>query len=129
MKPNLALTTDLIIQLTKEIMKECAGTSDKLEKFNLIIFGAHVVMSYVISLQGSKGLIMDLTVINRELKVDEEYCVTPLKGKVKGEAVDRDHLFPCVYVTSSGLDVIRWLKMLSSAHRMAGRKGGPGISS
>ena len=80
------------------------------------------------SLRGSKGFMLDLTVVNREMKSSRYFCVIALKGKVKGESIVRDHLFPCVYCTSSGIDVHKWLRMLSCAHRMFKRNGGPGIT-
>ena len=97
--------------------------ADKSGKFELIVFGACVVTSYVISIRGSESLMLDLTVINRELKISRDYCVIALKGKVKGESVDLDRLFPCVFKASSGIEVGKWLRMLSSAHIMFGRSG------
>ena len=127
-KPNLALTTDLIVSLANRLMRMCSEASDKEEKFNLVVFGSYVVVTYVISLRGSEGLMLDLTVINRELMSDRDYCIIALKGKVKGESSHRDHLFPTCIQTSSGINVRRWLRMLSAAQAMAGRNGGPAIT-
>ena len=126
-KPNLALSTTLIVAILQEVMKDYEN-SDKHTKFDLIVFGSYLVVSYVISLRGSEGLMLDLSVINRELKTSRDFCVIALKGRVKGETIDRDHLFPCVFQTSSGIDVQKWLKMLSCAHRMFKRQGGPAIT-
>ena len=52
-----------------------------------------------------------------------------LKGKVKSETSDRDYVFPCVNETKSGINFLVWLKMLRAAHNMAGRHGGPAITS
>jgi len=106
-KPNLALTTSLVLRLIEEVRNGISTAQDRASKFDLVIFGSYVVISYVISLRGSEGLMIDLAVINRELDRNLDYRIIGLKGRVKGEAVDRDHLFPCVSKTSSGLDVER----------------------
>jgi len=127
-KPNLALPTQLIVGLANRLLRLCSDQIDKGDKFDLVIFGCYLVVTYVISLRGSEGLMLDLSVINQELIKDRDYCVIALKGKVKGESVHRDHLFPSCIQTLSGLDVRRWLKMLSVAQAMAGRNGGPAVT-
>ena len=57
-------------------------------KFDLVIFGSYVVIGYIISLRGSKGLMIDLAVINRELGPDRNFCMIGLKERVKGKSVD-----------------------------------------
>ena len=74
-------------------------------RFDLILFGAYVVVSYVISLWGSEGLMINLTTIQKDLEMKWDYIIIVLKGKVKGKNHERDHIFPCVPVTSSGIDV------------------------
>ena len=64
----------------------------------------------------------------RGLEMNEDWCVVALKGKIKGESIERDHILPCANITSSGINVRVWLQMLVKAHSMAGRKGGPGIT-
>ena len=101
---------------------------DKKKKFEIVVFGTYIIISYVLSLRGSEELMLDLTVVNRELKQEQDYCILGLKGKVKGESVHQDHLFPCVLKTSSGIDVNNWVKMLSAAHSIEGRGGGLAIT-
>ena len=104
-KPNLALSTNLIIGILNRILKEHRVSSSPKNKFELITFDSYLVISYVISLRGSEGLMVDLTVINRELDSKRECCTIGLKGKVKGESIDRNHLFLCVNVTVSGINI------------------------
>jgi len=127
-KPNLALPTELIIILASRLTQACLNAVDKKKKFEIIVFGTYIVVSYILSLRGSEGLMLDLTVVNRELKQERDYCILGLKGKVKGESVHRDHLFPCILKTSSSIDANNWVKMLSAAHSMAGRGGRPAIT-
>ena len=86
-----------------------------MEKFDLVMFRVYVVLSYVLSLRGSEGLIMNLLTMNHELEKSKNFCLIGLKGKVKGESSKRDHLFPCVKVIKSRINVFTWLKMLKSA--------------
>lgn len=127
-KPNLVLTTALIVRLLEEVRNEITRAEDRSSKFDLVVFGSYVTISYLISLRGSEGLMIDLAVINRELEKDRDCCMIGLKGRVKGESVDRDHLFPCSKITSSGINVLKWLQLLSAAHKMAGRTRGSAIT-
>ena len=66
-KPNLALTTNLITKMLDETLRSVEASESKQKKFEGIVFGTYVVMCYVISLRGSEGLMMNLTAINRDL--------------------------------------------------------------
>lgn len=70
-KPNLALSTLLITTLLKNIRREVERTNSEEEKFDLVIFGAYFVISYVLSLRGSEGLIANLTALNKELSKEK----------------------------------------------------------
>jgi len=87
-KPNLALTTALVVHLLKEVRNEITRAMNRTAKFDLVIFGSYVVISYIISLRGSKGLMIDLAVINCELGPNRNFCMIGLKERVKGESVD-----------------------------------------
>ena len=128
-KPNLALSTSLIASLLKKLLLDVDRTNLEKEKFDLIIFGSYLVVSYVLSLRGSEGLMLNLTTIKKELDKPRDFCLIALKGKVKGESAERDHILPCVKVTKSKINVQVWLRMLCVAHAMTGRKGGPAITS
>ena len=127
-KPNLALPTDLIVRILKRIEEEVSITVSKEEKFDGIIFGTYVMISYVLSLRGSEGLMLNLSALTRESDSKRSYCIIPLKGKFKGESAERDHILPCCLRTSSNIDVAKWLKMVKLVHKMAGRSGGPAIT-
>ena len=103
--------------------------NSEVEKFDLVTFGVHVIFSYVLSLRGSEGLMTNLSTTNPELEKLKNFCLIDSKGKVKGESSKRDHLFPCVKVIKSRINVFTWLKMLKSVQAVAGRLGGPVITS
>jgi hypothetical protein len=58
----------------------------------------------------------------------DKYIVIALLGKIKGETADRDHLLPCVPVTSSGIDVKASVSRLIEFKRSRGLVDGPAIS-
>jgi len=86
-KPNLALPMELIIILMSRLTQACLDAVDKKKKFEIVVFGTYIIISYVLSLRGSEELMLDLTVVNRELKQEQDYCILGLKGKVKSESV------------------------------------------
>ena len=93
------------------------------------IFSAYVVLTYVLSLRGSEGFIIDTKgILENWNKGSDSYLIIALLGKVKGEHHRRFHLLPAVQVTRSGISVrdtvIRVLKIKRKLHL----KDGPLIS-
>ena len=127
-KPNLALPTGVITALLNAILSDLSEVKSQEEKFAKVVFGTYVVISYVLSLRGSEGLMLNLATLGKESRTKREYCIVPLKGRIKGESIERDHILPCCLETSSGIKVVEWLKMVILVHGMAGRKGGPAIT-
>ena len=103
--PNLVLTTLLIVKLLDRTLEELSLVRMKEEKFDLITFGSYLVISHVLSLQGSEGFMLNLGSIGSEMQVKRSHCVVALRGKVKGETIERNHIFPCCKITSSGINV------------------------
>ena len=93
-RPNLALTMKIIISLLKIITNEINLEKDDIEKFNLIMFEGCVFISDVLSFRGSEGLMLNLSTIRKEFDVKRDYCIVALKGKLKGESIERDYIFP-----------------------------------
>lgn len=98
------------------------------EQFDLVGFGSFIVDSYVLSLRGSEGAMINLSTIEKYLNTSPDWIMICLKGKIKGEEKERDHLFYCVNKTSCGNKVRRWTELLLLLHAKAGRKGGPAIT-
>ena len=71
---------------------------------------------------------LNLATLSKYRGASDDWVVIGLKGKVKGEANERDHLFYSVNVTSSGIKVRSWLHLLLTVQSKAGRSGGPGIT-
>ena len=84
-KPNLGLSTSLIISLLRKLGQEIEQADIEEDKFELVIFRSYIVISYVLSLRRSEGLMTNLTGISKELTRNRDHCLIFLKGKVKGE--------------------------------------------
>ena len=127
-KPNLGLSTNLILEVLRSVERDIGSTQLAVDRFRLIVFGAYVALSYVLSLRGVEGLMLNLSTIITEIMVKRDYLVIGLRGKLKGERIDRDHLLPCTRITSSGIKIEMWLKLLVIGHKSLGRTGGPAIT-
>ena len=55
------------------------------KKFDTIIFEAYVVLSYVLLLRGSKGLILNLITITKLMNEERIFFFITLKEKLKEE--------------------------------------------
>ena len=78
--------------------------------------------SYVLSLREVKELMLNLSSLSKAVDERSKHLVIGLKGKVKGESIERHHLLPCVQITSSVVNVELWTKLLTQAHLSLGRK-------
>ena len=79
------------------------------------VFGAYVVVAYVIFLRGSEGFYLDLGGLLRYTDdATPQYPTITFLGKVKGEAHDRCHLSSCLWnKTSPGIDVYHCVSQFS----------------
>jgi len=102
-RQNLALSAELIVSLLGLIGKQVRRLENIRDQFDLIVFGNFVVFSYILSLRGSEGLMINLSAIRKYHNSSKDSIVIALKGKIKGEANERDHLFHCVNEIWSGI--------------------------
>lgn len=81
-----------------------------------MVFGAYVCATYVLSLRGVEGLLVDFEgMIANKYKGDLRYFVVALLGKIKGEHQGRCHLLPSVKRTSSDVCIFAWINLLVKA--------------
>lgn len=71
---------------------------------------------------------LDLTVLKEEDRKERKRVIMSLKGKLKGEIMETNHQFPCIKITSSGLNVDLQAKLLIAGHRDLERTGRPAIT-
>jgi hypothetical protein len=129
-RPNKGLSTNLILKMLEGIEVRIDGASSP-EQLNIwTVFHTYAVVSYVVSLQGSEGFLLDLDGLNRHWKPDAAlpYLTIALRGKIKGEHEDRCHLIPCTKITSSGIDVEATLARSLTLKTTQGHKEGPLVS-
>ena len=108
-RPNQALSLELmlaVLEMTESRINDAVSVE---EAHRWIVFHAYATTSYVISLRGTEGLLIDLATLNRFWDTGKDkrqpYVVIPLRGKLKGESNHFCHLIPCVPITSSGIRV------------------------
>ena len=85
----------------------------------LIVFGCYMLISYVCSLRGNKGFMIDLCGLINHLNDGKgpddsthPHVVIPLLGRFKNKISERLHLMLAASVTKSGFKVRRWVEML-----------------
>ena len=91
----------------------------------MVVFSCYATLSYVISLRGNEGFLLDLDGMSRHTSGNEKkYFIVALQGKIKGETNEKSHLVPCANITSSGIDVKKVVvRLLKLKERMGFRKG------
>lgn len=101
---NTALSLDLLVDVIKEAELLLQNSSYMEEEHQWLSFVTYVPVSYVLSLCGSKGFLLDLKRICANwTRSDGSYFIVALLGKIKGENIYRQHLIPFSHVTSSGI--------------------------
>jgi hypothetical protein len=128
-RPNKGLSTKLYLKVLADVELRIQGAASVRELNRWVVFHTYAVVCYVLSLRGSEGLLLDLDGLHRHWGTgDGTYVVVTLQGTIKGESNDRDHLLPCVPVTSSGVDVKVSLERLMALKARKGFLDGPAIS-
>jgi hypothetical protein len=111
---------------------ELRESDDLRERELLTSVGAYSVLSFVASLRGPEGFMLDLSMLLDKLhkgKVHADpHIVAPLLGRFKGETGEKCHLLPMASVTHSGLEPRLWLERLATMHQSHGRRNGPAFS-
>ena len=92
-------------------------------------FSTYAVVSYVLSLRGNEGILLDLQGITENWKKNNDtFILIALLGRMKGETLDRSHLIPCVNITSTGINVKSIVRRLAKLKRSQNLLDGPAIS-
>ena len=127
-KPNLALSITLIKNLFHTIEIKIQTEEDRHSIHLWKVFLVYATLSYVISLRGPEGFLLDLSGLNKHWSDQREYVIISLFGKIKGEKYDLTHLVPCTSVTQSGINIKTILKNFITYQRQLGHFHGPAIS-
>lgn len=129
-KPNKTMNKNLLRKFFEIIeVKIQSEINNPKDRDRWVTFNAYSVISYVVSLRGSEGLLLDLgALIRLWSKGAGSYVIIPLLGRLKGESFDKCHLIPSVEITSSGIQVRKVLNRLIINKSQLGLKDGPAIS-
>jgi len=127
-KPNLALSIPLLLELIKKMEYRLSNLTDEEDKHIISSILTYFVTSYIISLRGPEGFLLDLRGLNEHWNNSANYVTISLIGKLKGERHDLTHLVPCVKTTSSGINIYRFLSYHLSLKAQANLTSGPAIS-
>lgn len=127
---NVAMSGEAVRETLREIMTMVDEEDDEEEKKQLLCLGSFVVITYVASLRGYETFYVDLAGLRTHLPLGKNHpvhphVVIPLLGRFKGETGERCHLVPLPLVTSSGIQVGKWVELLVSIRASEGRVRGP----
>ena len=108
---------------------ESRRTDNKENKHGWTVFVTYHAVSYVISLRGSEGFLLDLGTLRKlRERATKEYFWLSLLGRLKGEKVEKELNIPCSNITSSGINIRRTVYQLIEEKEMLGSTNGPAIS-
>lgn len=128
-RPNKAFSVDLVVHTLELTKAKIAESRNADKQHDWIVFGAYFALTYVMSLRGVEGLLLDISGMLEHLnKGDETYFIIAFLGKIKGEHHHRCHLLPCSTSTSSGIEIKEWLLTLLEQMTSLGFRNGPAIA-
>jgi hypothetical protein len=127
-KPNKAMSIRLLLRMLTGVEVRIASAPSGFDKHRWIVFHTFVTVTYVISLRGSEGFLLDIEGLRcHPQRPGDKHITLALLGKIKGESQDRDHLIPCSPVSSSGIEVKASVDRLIQAKARIGCFDGPVI--
>ena len=127
-KQNKALSLSQMAKLVQlsEGNFTFAASSEERNKWSCFL--TYTVISYVLSLRGVEGFMINVeSTYQLKDRNDGTYQTIGLMGRVKGETQDRCHLVPCVWSTGSGIPVRVVLTRHLELKRAQNIKFGPAI--
>ena len=129
-KKNLALGIKLILKVLDKIDEKMAfedENNNSTERDRWVIAGAYIAISFVLSLRGNEGFMMDIKELMKNQSLEKGLVWIILSGIIKGESTPMLHQLRSVPVTSSGINIELWRDRLIAVHTEAGRTEGPAI--
>jgi len=94
-----------MLALLEDVESRIDGAVGMNDLNSWVVFHSYTVVTYVTSLRGVEGLLLDLGGINKFWSRRKDCMTIVLLGKVKGEHGDIAHLLPCSEFTDSGIRV------------------------
>ena len=126
-KSNLALEASLVKKIIDRIDLKVVTAIDTHARNQWCVCGAYLSFSYVLSLRGNEGFMIDIKELIRHFEVKKGLVWIVLSGMVKGQKTPTLHYLQSVPVTGSGINIKRWRDRLVFIHQEASRIEGPAI--
>ena len=132
-RSDLALDPRILHIIMNNMEKEIRSQRTTLKRKRwLIIAGTYFIISFVCSLRGNKGFMIDAGslikyIVKGKEHDDVPHVVIPLLGRFKNEIGERFHLMFSVNQTKSGFNVRWWVELLVSTLKLEKKRDGPAI--
>ena len=105
-QPKQAMSLALLLATAWSIEGRIESSPSAWELNCWTVLHTFLVVTYVVSLHGPEGFLLDLDGCNRHWKEGAaDHFILALRGEIKGEHNARCHLLPCVPLTGSGLKI------------------------
>jgi hypothetical protein len=128
-KPNQAMSIPLLGSTLQTIDDRIESFPTSWEVNHWTVVHAFILVTYVLSLRGPEGFLLDLDGLNRHwIEESDSYFIIAFCGKVKGGHNARCHLLLCVPVTGTGLRIGDSVKQLLELKAAQGLTDGPALS-
>ena len=127
--PNKGLSVELLLRVIQKAEERMSGEVEPETKYQWVIFVTYIVLTYVLSLRGNEGFMLDMEGLRKHWDVDrKDYVTIVLVGKLKGDSGYKEYLIPCTNQTKSGINVRYTLARLLEVKEKLGQISGPAIS-
>ena len=126
-KKNLALKSDLWIELLKGCESKMFGAEDFETGERWTMVGVYLTLIYVLSLRGPEGFQIEISLLRKYKEIKNGLVWIPLVGKLKGDTNPGIYLLGSVPVTGTGIDIREWRDRLLAVHDYRGRIEGLAI--
>jgi hypothetical protein len=132
-RPQPGLSIEVMMEYMKRLERMWLQAMDKKEIVLICLVGAYSVITYILSLRGNEGFLLDLFGLRTHIdkgKHDQAHphVVATLLGRLKGEEGERYHMLLMASETGSGLKVQKWLERLVTLCEGQGKFYGPGLT-
>ena len=124
-RQNQALSTELVKNILSFCESKVNEVEDPLDMVKWAKAGALFAISYVLSLRGNEGILVDIEGLLHHREERNGLIAIPLTGKLKGTGRVQKHILRSVKITSSGINVYWWIQLLRRTLTVTGATQGP----
>ena len=126
-RKNVAVSTATYAKFLKRIESRIRASTNDKDTARWIIGGFYFCVSYVSSLRGEEGFLLDIGKLREHSHRDDGLVWLPLVGTVKGDKGFHTYMLRSVPITGSGINVAGWRDMALRVHERYNRTDGPAI--